>query len=121
MAFGSNTINFNELQSFGTVGRNTGVGNMKHRGITVSNVAGSNASPLQLVRSPANVQVINTQGSAFTWNGTLLSPLAPGTSDNFAISFSTATAGTFQAQVRVWHNDPTKTNPHLFRVRVSVQ
>lgn len=109
----TNVLTYDETLSLGSFGKGSGT---KSRGITVKNVAATGASGLEW----GPVQVTNTQGAAFSWSGVLVSPLSPGTSDNFAVNFDTSTAGSYRALVEVWHNDPVAINPHRFYVEVTV-
>ncbi|MEM7582799.1 MAG: hypothetical protein AAF560_05420 [Acidobacteriota bacterium] len=91
--------------NWGEVEPGSGTGNQITRTIRVENGAASGASNLLLEGSPSNVEVVNTQGNAFSWTGALDSPLSPGQQDDFEVHMSTSQTGTFKAQLRIWHND----------------
>ena len=110
----TNVLDSGEVLNIGTFGPNSGT---KNRAITVENLAAAGASGLEW----GPVEVINTQGSAFTWSGTLVTPLAPGEGDNFALNFSTDTFGTFRAVVQIYHEDLSLPSPHQFIVEATVQ
>ncbi|MEM7582803.1 MAG: hypothetical protein AAF560_05440 [Acidobacteriota bacterium] len=90
---------------WGDVEPGSGTNNEITKPIRVENGAATGGSNLLLEGSPSNVQVVNTQGNAFSWSGTLDSPLAPGQQDEFEVHMDTSQAGTFKAQLRIWHND----------------
>ncbi|MEM7582801.1 MAG: hypothetical protein AAF560_05430 [Acidobacteriota bacterium] len=97
--------------NWGNVEPGSGTNNLVTRTIVVRNGTDSGASSLLLERSPSNVEVANTQGNAFSWTGTLISPLAPGHEGNFEVHMNTSQAGTFKAQLKIWHNDPNRSVP----------
>ncbi|MEM9596519.1 MAG: hypothetical protein AAGD06_19790, partial [Acidobacteriota bacterium] len=106
--------------SWGSVEPNSGTNNVVGKNIVVKNTAASGAGNLVLVHSPTNVEVQNTQGNAFSWAGTLVSPLAPGQQDNFAARLNTSTEGSFAAVLKIWHNDPAVPNPYLMNLSGTV-
>ncbi|MEM9599035.1 MAG: hypothetical protein AAGD06_32505, partial [Acidobacteriota bacterium] len=106
-------ISHNGSLSWGSVEPNSGTNNLVGRNIEVKNTAASGAGNLVLVHSPTNVEVQNTQGNAFSWAGTLVSPLAPGQQDTIAARLDTSTEGSFAAVLKIWHNDPAVPNPYL--------
>ncbi|MCG8459159.1 MAG: Ig-like domain-containing protein, partial [Holophagales bacterium] len=113
VAHGGNILDNGELKDFGTFVAGSGI---KNRAITVSNLAPAGGSGLEW----GPVQVVDVQGSAFFTGGSIVSPLAPGASDDFTVRFDTATPGTYRATFEVWHSDPSAPNPHRFDARMVV-
>jgi hypothetical protein len=97
--------------AWGQVAQNSGPGQLATKAVAVSNGAPAGSSNLVLAHSPANVEVVNTQGTAFSLQGVLASPLAPGQGDDFGVRLSTAQPGTYAGVLKIWHNDPQRPNP----------